>query len=188
MCSKNTVYYSRFPANKQYPTTHSSMHPTNKPCTYPSVQPSFHPFIQQAFIEPTLSIPILVLGLQKWIRHSPCSEESQSTQASHLFFKDFIYFILRGREREREAEKQQCVVASHTPPTGTQPPQPRHVPQPWIQPATPWFAGQHSIHWATPARAQCLILYMLLYTLCRKQGPYLTPITPESSITKAGTM
>ena len=34
-----------------------------------------------------------------------------------LFFKDFIYlFLERGREREREGEKHQCVVASHTQP------------------------------------------------------------------------
>ena len=30
--------------------------------------------------------------------------------------------------------------------------QPRHVPWPVIEPATLWFTGQHSIHWATPAR------------------------------------
>ena len=31
----------------------------------------------------------------------------------YLFFKDFIYlFLERGREREREGEKHQCVVAS----------------------------------------------------------------------------
>ena len=31
--------------------------------------------------------------------------------------------------------------------------QPRHVPWLGIEPATLCFAGQHSIHWATPARA-----------------------------------
>ena len=36
------------------------------------------------------------------------------------FFKDFIYFTFRQKEREgeREGEKHQCVVASHVPPTG----------------------------------------------------------------------
>ena len=36
------------------------------------------------------------------------------------FFKRFYVFILRerGREGEREGEKNQCVVASHVPPTG----------------------------------------------------------------------
>ena len=36
-----------------------------------------------------------------------------------FFFKDFIYlFLERGWEGEREGEKNQCVVAFHTPPTG----------------------------------------------------------------------
>ena len=35
-------------------------------------------------------------------------------------------------------------------------PQPRRVPWLGIQPATLWFAGRHSIHWATSARAENL--------------------------------
>ena len=40
-----------------------------------------------------------------------------------VFKKNFLEFYLfifreRGREGEREGEKHQCVVASHTPPTG----------------------------------------------------------------------
>ena len=40
-----------------------------------------------------------------------------------LFFKGFCLFIFRerGREGEREGEKHQCVVASHTPRNGTWP-------------------------------------------------------------------
>ena len=36
------------------------------------------------------------------------------------FLKSFYLFAFRGRgkEEEREGEKHQCVVASHTPPTG----------------------------------------------------------------------
>ena len=34
------------------------------------------------------------------------------------FFLRFYLFLGRGREGEREGEKCQCVVASHTPPTG----------------------------------------------------------------------
>ena len=35
------------------------------------------------------------------------------------FFKDFIYLFLdRGEGKEKEGEKHQCAVASHTPPTG----------------------------------------------------------------------
>ena len=72
----------------------------------------------------------------------------------------FIYFRQRGKEGEREGEKHQRVVASHTfPPLGTWPgPQPRHVPWLGIEPATLWFTGQHSVHWATPARAHLHVL------------------------------
>ena len=38
-----------------------------------------------------------------------------------ISFKGFIYLFIfreRGREGGREGEKHQCVVASHTPPTG----------------------------------------------------------------------
>ena len=34
------------------------------------------------------------------------------------FFLRFIFFLERGRERKREGEKHQCVVASHVAPTG----------------------------------------------------------------------
>ena len=37
----------------------------------------------------------------------------------------------------------------------------RHVPWLGIEPMTLWFEGQHSIHWATPARAKWQ--YMFLY-------------------------
>ena len=71
--------------------------------------------------------------------------------------KERIFLLLlifreREREGEREGEKHQCVVASRAPPTGGPGPHPRHVPWLGIEPATLWFAGRHSIHWATPAR------------------------------------
>ena len=37
-------------------------------------------------------------------------------------------------------------------------PQPRHVPQMGIEPAMLWFAGPCSIRWATPARAEVVVL------------------------------
>ena len=44
------------------------------------------------------------------------------------FLKDFIYlFLEREKEGEREGEKHQCVVTSHTPCQGPGP-QARHVP------------------------------------------------------------
>ena len=69
-------------------------------------------------------------------------------------FKDFTYlFWERGREGEREGEKHQHAVASHTPPTGDLARNPGMCPD-WESNLQLFgFAGWHSIHWATPARA-----------------------------------
>ena len=53
-----------------------------------------------------------------------------------------------------------CGCRSHTPYWGPGP-QPRHVPWLEIKLATLWFAGQSSIHWATPARANVNRLFNL---------------------------
>ena len=42
-----------------------------------------------------------------------------------------------------------CLPCTHHQGPGLQP---RHVPWLGIKPATIWFAGQHSVHWATPPR------------------------------------
>ena len=59
------------------------------------------------------------------------------------------------REGEWEGEKHQCAISclSHTPYWGPGP-QLRNVPWLGIEPATLRFVGWHSIHWATPARAE----------------------------------
>ena len=44
-----------------------------------------------------------------------------------------------------------CCCLSHTPNQGPVL-QPRHVPWLGIKPATLWFTGWHSVHWATPVR------------------------------------
>ena len=77
----------------------------------------------------------------------------------YSFFK--ILFIFREREqmREKEGEKHWCARDTsfgcllHAPNWGPCR-QPRHVPWLGIKPATLWFTSQHSIHWATPARAE----------------------------------
>ena len=71
------------------------------------------------------------------------------------FFENyFIYlFLERGEGRERGRETLMCGCLSHTPNWGLGQ-QPRHVPWLGIQVVTLWFAGQHSVHWATPARAK----------------------------------
>ena len=56
----------------------------------------------------------------------------------------FIYFRERWKEGGREGEKHQLE-------TGLQP---RHVLWLETKPATFWSEGWHSIHWATPARAE----------------------------------
>ena len=70
-----------------------------------------------------------------------------------LFF--FILFFIF-RQREREGKRLHCIVASCARPLlGTWP---RHVPWSGIEPRTVWFTGQHSIHWATPARPVIMFL------------------------------
>ena len=74
---------------------------------------------------------------------------------SFIFLKIlFIYFQREGKgKRKRGRETSMCGCLSHTPYWGPGP-QYRHVPSLGMEPATLWFAGQHSIHWATPARVR----------------------------------
>ena len=72
------------------------------------------------------------------------------------FFKIYIFFFREGKGG-RKRGKHQCAVASHTPPTGEPGLQRRHVSWLGIQPVTLWSTGQHSIHWATPARAKQML-------------------------------
>ena len=71
-----------------------------------------------------------------------------------IYFKIFYLFIFRerGREGEREGQKHHCVVASRAPPTMDGACNPARCPRLGLEPATPWFTGWHSIHWATAAR------------------------------------
>ena len=73
--------------------------------------------------------------------------------SSSLFFEDFIYFSTEGKGgRKRGREISTCGCLLHAPHWGPGL-QSRHAPWWGIEPATLWFAGQHSIHWAAPARA-----------------------------------
>ena len=58
-----------------------------------------------------------------------------------------------------------CGGLSHAPYWGPGP-QPRHVPWLGTEPVPLWFAGQHSIHWAAPARAtvQAILKIMSLFS------------------------
>ena len=85
------------------------------------------------------------------------SHTSQGPFIIFYFFLRFYLFIFRegkgGWKRERETSM--CGCLPHTPYWGPGP-QPRHVPWLGIELETLWLAGQHSIHWATPARANIL--------------------------------
>ena len=81
---------------------------------------------------------------------------------SSYFLKDFIYlFLERGREGERGRETSVSGCPKCTLYWGPGP-QPRHVPWLGIKPVTLWFAGWHSIHWATPARLKLFISFRLV--------------------------
>ena len=81
------------------------------------------------------------------------------------FLKYFIYLFLERGEgrRKRGRETSMCGCLSWAPywEPGLQP-----RPMPWrgMEPATPCFAGWHSIHWATPAKA--------VYTFFNKMWTY----------------
>ena len=83
----------------------------------------------------------------------------------YFFLKDFIYFQRKGKEGKK-GEKHGCArrltlvgCLSHTPSQGPGL-QSRHVPWLGIELVTFRFAGWHSIHWATPARAQLSFLLL----------------------------
>ena len=85
---------------------------------------------------------------------------------SFLIF-EFYLFILRDKGKEGERERNIDVweihlgCFSHSLSWGPGP-QPRHVPWQGIKPATFWFAGRHSIHWATPARASLIFRIQII--------------------------
>ena len=79
---------------------------------------------------------------------------SLSLSINKLFLKDFMYlFSERGEGREKERERNNQVWLPLKCPHWGPDQQLRHVPWLGIKPATLWFTGQHSIHWATTARA-----------------------------------
>ena len=85
--------------------------------------------------------------------------------SSHFLKKTLFTFREMAREGEREGEKQWSATL-HRPPARHVPGQPRNVPWPEIEPATLRFAGQCSIHWATPARALCPFFNQIFFLSC----------------------
>ena len=98
----------------------------------------------------------------------------------HLLFKSFIYlFIYFKRHGKKGRETSVCGCLLHTPNWGPGL-QPRCVPWQGITPATLWFTGQHSVHWATLPGAERLFMYAccsfvyLIWNICI--GPFFKKI------------
>ena len=88
-------------------------------------------------------------------RNMPCFKtlDTLSQEKMELAFKKRFYlFLERRREGERGRETTMCGCLSRSPCWGPGP-HPRHMAWLGIKPVTLWFAGQHSVHWATPTRA-----------------------------------
>ena len=83
-----------------------------------------------------------------------------------LFLKKILFYFL-----ERGREKNISVWLPHMPPTVDLAHNPGVCPRLGIEPATLWFAGQHSIYWATPARAGCIIFLMPCFQYDFMLGP-----------------
>ena len=87
----------------------------------------------------------------------PIVYSTQSLNWEWLFFFK-VLFIFReekgGRKRERQTSMCGCLSCAPIWGPGQQP---RHVPWLGIEPVILWFTDHHSIHWATPARAECLV-------------------------------
>ena len=98
----------------------------------------------------------MALVLVIWCCIITCYKYNSLQEHTYFYYFKFLFiylFLERRREGEREGEKHQCVAASRVPRYWGHGLEPR--PGSWlgIELATPWFAGQCSIHWATPARA-----------------------------------
>ena len=103
-------------------------------------------------------------GNELWNRSQREARDHPVLWSHFINFKNFIYFRERkgGRKRGRETSMWGCLSRAPYWESGLQP---RHVPWLGIELVTLWFSGQHSIHWATPARA------MIPFYTWRHWGP-----------------
>ena len=86
----------------------------------------------------------------------------QKKVSEYIFLLYFLKILFTFKERERNIN----VLEIQVPYQGLGL-QPRHVPWLGIELATVWFAGWHSIHWPTPARARALSLEkQFLFSFC----------------------
>ena len=106
---------------------------------------------------------VLGLLLNTWkFSHCPFTLTMQTPSPGPVMFPVCrflkISFIFREGTGEREGEKHQWVVASHTPPYWGPGCNPGMCHRLRIELMTLWFAGWHSVHWATQARANSWLL------------------------------
>ena len=90
-----------------------------------------------------------------------------------LFFKKRFYLFItreRGKEREREGEKHQCVVVSHTPPTGDPARNPGMCPD---QEPNWWPPGFQASSQSTEPH-QPRLSFILLYTVRSLKSEYIS--------------
>ena len=121
-------------------------------CCLPSQQMIFlHKFWLQHFFSPSKFLNYACFEFNSII-----SQQNPAWILSLYLSQDFIYlFIFREGKGGRKRETSMCGCLSSDP--YREPVlQPRHVPWLGTELVTLWFTGQHSIHWATPARALSL--------------------------------
>ena len=113
-----------------------------------------------------------------------------SSGSLHTFFfkikKKIFYLLLErveGKEKERETSKCGCLSCA---PYWGPGPQPRHVPWPEIEPLTVWFAGWHSVCWATTIQ---YCMWSSVYLKPSSSTPVPFPKTPiySSSVSSNST-
>ena len=128
---------------------------------------------------PLLLVWMNVSSLSPWLSDFHTVWFSVSSGCFMIFFFYlktfylFYYFLERGKGgRKRGRETSVCGWPSCVPHQGPGP-QPRHVSWLGIEPATFWFAGPCSIHWATPARFFVLKLLSFFWLCEEAQYVYL---------------
>ena len=82
------------------------------------------------------------------------------TKTNWIYFLRFYLYTFRANGKERGRETSMCERNRWA---ASQAAIPRHVPWPAVEPATLWFVGWCSIHWATPAKATLDIVIQYIH-------------------------
>ena len=123
-------------------------------CSFNSVYRP-HWLVQCGWHCPLMHIPV----------HSPWLPDVTQTVFSLSFLKILFIVFREGKGRRKTGKETSiCGCLLHAPYWGRGL-QPRHVPWLGIELVIVWFAGWHSIHWATPARAQIVLIILTMARL-----------------------